>query len=82
MSDYSQQQAKHYRKEIRKCLKSPEYFLDTYSYIYDATSRQWVPFRLWRSQLQTLQSIADHTRTRAMLPNHACNRRVNSSSET
>ncbi|HJY88001.1 MAG TPA: hypothetical protein VKE24_14295, partial [Candidatus Acidoferrales bacterium] len=38
----------------------PAYFLDTYGHIYDATSREWVPFRLWRSQLQTLQSVAEH----------------------
>jgi hypothetical protein len=59
MIDCSPQQAKHYRKEISKCLKVPAYFLDTYGHIYDATSRDWVPFRLWPSQLQTLQSVAD-----------------------
>src|SRR4029077_12215227 len=48
----------HYQKEILRCYKSPAYFLDTYGQIYDATSREWVPFRLWRSQLQTLKSVA------------------------
>src|SRR6516165_9160035 len=56
----SPQEAKRFRTEIHKCLKAPTYFLDTYAHIYDATSREWVPFRLWHSQLQTLQSVADN----------------------
>jgi hypothetical protein len=56
----SPQQARHYLKEIHKCLKAPGYFLDTYGQIYDATSRDWVPFRLWPGQFQTLHSVADH----------------------
>jgi hypothetical protein len=59
MNDCSQQEATYYRKEIRKCLKVLAYFLDTYGHIYDATSRAWLPFRMWPSQLQTLQSVAD-----------------------
>src|SRR5215470_17278271 len=56
----SKQEATYYRKEARKCLRSPAYFLDSYGYIYDATSREWVRFRLWPSQLQVLQSVADN----------------------
>src|SRR5262249_29904943 len=36
----------------------PAYFLDTYCQIYNATSREWVPFRLWPSQIHTLRSVA------------------------
>src|SRR6516165_7380637 len=49
-----------YRKEIYKCRRSVEYFLDTYCQIYDGTSGAWVPFRLWPEQQRTLQSIAAH----------------------
>ena len=59
----SRQEAEHYRKEIRKCRKSPAYFLDTYGQIYDARSGAWVPFRLWPAQIQTLQTLADHRLT-------------------
>jgi hypothetical protein len=60
MIDCSQEDARNYRMEVRKCLKSPAYFLDTYGYVYDATCREWVKFTLWSSQLQTLQSVHDH----------------------
>ena len=52
-----------YRKEIYKCRRSVEYFLDTYCQIYDGTSGAWVPFRLWPGQQRTLQSIAAHRLT-------------------
>ena len=53
----SRQEANHYQKEIRKCRKSPAYFLDTYGQIYDAVSGEWIPFRLWSAQFTTLQTI-------------------------
>jgi hypothetical protein len=56
----SRQEANHFQKEIRKCRKSPAYFLHTFGRIYDATSREWVPFRLWSAQISTVQSIAAH----------------------
>jgi hypothetical protein len=54
----SRQEAEHYRKEIHKCRKSPAYFLDSYGQIYDATSGEWVPFRLWQAQIHTMQTLA------------------------
>jgi hypothetical protein len=57
------QEAQNFLKEIRKCSKAPAYFLDTYCQIYDATSRAWLPFRLWPAQLKTIQTIADHRLT-------------------
>jgi len=35
----------------------PLYFLDTYCRVYDATAREWVPFRLWDSQLPVLDLL-------------------------
>jgi hypothetical protein len=55
----SRPEAEHYLKEIHKCRKSPAYFLDAYASIYDATSREWIPFRLWPAQIHTLQTITD-----------------------
>jgi hypothetical protein len=56
----SQQEAVHYQREIRKCRRSPAYFLDTYAQIYDATSRDWLDFQLWPAQLRTIQTVAEH----------------------
>jgi hypothetical protein len=59
----SHPEAEHFLRELRKCRKSPAYFLDTYGQIYDATLRAWLPFRLWPAQLQTIETIADHRLT-------------------
>lgn len=47
-------------REIRKCRRSPAYFLDTYCRIYDATVGGWVPFRLWPDQFRTLRAVQDN----------------------
>jgi hypothetical protein len=41
-------------QEVRKCRKSPAYFLDTYCQVYDATALGWVPFKLWAAQERAL----------------------------
>ena len=51
-------QTDHLRRDVLKCHRSPAYFLDTYCQIYDATSREWVPFRLWPAQFATIQTVA------------------------
>jgi hypothetical protein len=45
---------------VRKCGRSPAYFLDTYARIYDATAGDWLPFRLWPDQIQTLHKVHDN----------------------
>jgi hypothetical protein len=45
------------RREILKCRRSPGYFLDTYAFIEDPTCGEWIPFRLWAAQEQTLGTI-------------------------
>jgi hypothetical protein len=57
MVQCSQTEARRYVREIRTCRASPAYFLDTYAKIYDATAREWVPFRLWPAQVDTLHTI-------------------------
>ena len=56
----NRQESERFRKEVHKCRRSPAYFLARYCQIYDAVSREWVPFRLWPAQIATLQSIAAH----------------------
>jgi hypothetical protein len=60
MIECSREQGQHFRKEMDKCYSSPAYFLDTYCQIYDATSREWVPFRLWAAQFQIIKSLASN----------------------
>jgi hypothetical protein len=48
------------RIELPACAEDPAYFLDRYAFIYDATRADWLPFRLWYAQLQTLDTIRDH----------------------
>jgi hypothetical protein len=56
----SDEEASRFYREILKCQKSPAYFLDTYVKIFDAPIRDWVPFRLWDAQVDTLQEIDEH----------------------
>ena len=63
MIAFNSKEAEHYRKEIYKIRKCPGYFLDTYCHIFDATSGEWVPFRLWPAQLRALQKIHGHRLT-------------------
>lgn len=44
-------------KEWLKCSQDPVYFIDSYVYIYDAARRMWIPFKLWKAQAQTVQTI-------------------------
>jgi hypothetical protein len=48
------------RIELLACAEDPGYFLDRYAFIYDATLADWVPFRLWSAQLDTLDTIRGH----------------------
>ena len=48
------------RIELLACAEDPAYFLDRYVFIYDATLADWVPFRLWSAQLDTLDTIRAH----------------------
>jgi hypothetical protein len=58
--DRNETAASRYRREVLKCRRSPAYFLDTYGRIYDATVGEWVPFRLWPAQIDTLDALHAH----------------------
>ncbi len=60
MVQCSQTEARQYVRELRKCRRSPAYFLNTYASIYDASACGWVPFRLWPAQTDTLDIIDGH----------------------
>ncbi len=42
------------------CAESPAYFLDAHGQVYDATSRAWLPFKLWRAQFETLRTLLNN----------------------
>ena len=46
------------KDEWLDCYASFWYFVDTYGTIYDATEREWVPFKLWPSQRPIAQLLA------------------------
>lgn len=46
--------------EMARCRVDPAWFVSTYGQVYDATARQWVPFRLWPAQVGALSAIAEH----------------------
>jgi hypothetical protein len=63
MINCTEQEARHFLGETRKCRKSPGYFLDTFCQIFDAAMGAWVPFQLWPAQRQALGTIQDHRLT-------------------
>lgn len=44
-------------QEVNKCWESCAYFINNYCYIYDATQGEWLPFKLWTAQEETLEVI-------------------------
>lgn len=47
-------------EELARCDDDPIYFIDTYCYVFDATSHAWVPFHLWDAQRQALGAMEAH----------------------
>lgn len=48
------------KTEWNKCAHSVSHFVRAYCMIYNATSKQWVPFRLWQAQVDTLRAFTQH----------------------
>lgn len=46
--------------EWLKCSIDAGYFIDTYCYIYNATDREWLPFKLWAAQVDALREMQAH----------------------
>lgn len=46
--------------ELDKCRVDPAYFINTYCKIYDAEASNWIPFDLWTSQREALQTVHDN----------------------
>lgn len=44
-------------REILICAADPQYFIETFCYIYDALSAEWIPFILWAAQIVALGII-------------------------
>jgi hypothetical protein len=43
-----------------KCFKSFAHFVDAYLQIYDATSGEWSPFRLWPRQIEVANALSNN----------------------
>ena len=52
--------------EAIQCAASPSYFLNRYARVYDATSRDWLPFHLWPAQEDALAAIHNRDRVVAL----------------
>lgn len=39
------------------CAESPLYFIDNYCWVYDATEKKWIPFKLWPAQARALKTM-------------------------
>lgn len=44
-------------EELGKCFRSPAYFIHNYCRIYDSVQADWIPFRLWPSQVRVIEEI-------------------------
>lgn len=47
-------------EETLKCADSPAYFINTYVYIFEAASGEWVKFNLWPGQAKLLKLITNN----------------------
>ncbi len=46
--------------EALKCAESCAYFIDTYCMVYDAISKDWIPFKIWPAQFRSLRLILNN----------------------
>ena len=44
------------------CSEDAAFFIDRYCLIYDTEARDWIPFKLWRAQLNSLDTISANKR--------------------
>jgi hypothetical protein len=57
MAGNSEERREHI--EWLKSSQSIEYWIETYVQIYNATTREWLPFALWPAQVETLETLRD-----------------------
>lgn len=48
------------KAEWLRCDVRPSYFLDNYVQVYDATTRAWIPFKLWPAQFEVLDTLLNN----------------------
>ena len=53
-------QSESERTEWLKCRQSFPYFTHEHCYIYDATESEWIPFRLWKKQIEVAQDLVEN----------------------
>ncbi len=48
------------RNAYLKCVKDASFFIDSYCWLFDATQRAWLRFRLWEAQEWTVDDFGEH----------------------
>jgi hypothetical protein len=51
--------AEQYKPTLERCAASPDFFINQYCKIYDATLKDWIPFSLWPEQVEVLVLMND-----------------------
>jgi hypothetical protein len=51
------------KREWLRCYVSPLYFITKFVWIYDATAGDWIPFKLWPEQAETLRTVFNNRLT-------------------
>ena len=59
METTTQTQPQKTKIELLKCKLSCAYFIKEYAKIYDATRKDWIPFKLWSAQEKTLETLLE-----------------------
>jgi hypothetical protein len=49
-----------FQAEWLACTFSCAYFVHNYCYIYDAVEKSWVPFHLWKEQMEVLNDLQEY----------------------
>lgn len=50
-------------QEILRCSRHPDYFIDRWCQIYEATGGRWIPFHLWPAQVDVINDLRGHRLT-------------------
>ena len=56
----AEQQRRFAEREMDLCANDPAHFIHEFCQIYDATTRDWLPFHLWDAQAETLKTIDEN----------------------
>lgn len=55
----ARERAAQYLPTLEQCAASADYFINKYCKIYDATEKGWIPFTMWKEQIEVLYVMND-----------------------